>query len=164
MTLFPGYGTEKLHLGQSVDVLEKQLGPPESRSSEGSFREYWLYPSVALEGIVSRRSGRILSLFFRKQTSFVDKGLFGLNEAEVRESYSEPSHVGGGFQSKFVGYIGRWMTYDSGIGFYFDEAGLVETISVFARKRKAVVSSKRKSKGKSATASQSPQIAALRRA
>ena len=163
MTFIPGYGTERLHLGQSSDVLRSEFGSPQGKRRLGSFREYWLYPSYDVDAIVSRRTGKILSLFFRRLIDSRDD-LFDLSEAEVRAQNPYPAHEGRGLELATGGYIGPWLTYDKGIGFSFDRTGKIETVSIFAKKRLKRESEPKRSKAKSASTNQTSQIAALRRA
>jgi hypothetical protein len=95
-----------------------------------------MYPELGFECIVSRRTGRVLSIFFHKAIALAGKDIFGASEDRVRALYSSPSREGGGFRVGDDKFFGRWFSYGSGIGFHFDEAGRVETISVFAAKRK----------------------------
>ena len=159
MTIIPGRGTERLHLGQTSGYLRSAFGPPGRRRKAGAFREYWVYPELGFECIVSRRSGRILSIFLHSAHKLEGSEVFGASEDRIRALYSSPSLEGGEFRVDDGKFFGRWFSYDSGIGFHFDESGRVETISVFAAKRKRkprVVASDRRV--------QSRGIAALRMA
>jgi len=159
MTIVPGRGIERLHLGQSASDLRSVFGPPKRRVKAGAFREYWLYPEAGFECIVSRRTGRILSIFFHRADSRDGNDLFGASEDRVRALYSSPSMEGGGFRVGDDKFVGRWYSYESGIGFHFDESGHVKTISVFAPKRRRKAQAARSDRRVD-----SRGIAALRRA
>ncbi|HEX9201955.1 MAG TPA: hypothetical protein VF865_20535 [Acidobacteriaceae bacterium] len=159
MTIVPGRGTERLHLGQTSSDLRSAFGPPGRRRKDGSFREYWVYPDLGFECIVSRRTGRILSIFFHRAASFDGSDLFGASEERIRTLYSPPSFKGGGFRVGEDKFFGRWYSYESGIGFHFDESGHVKTISVFVPKRRRKAQTTRSDRRVD-----SRGIAALRRA
>jgi len=157
MTVKPGFGVERLHLRQSADQLRSGFGTPKKRRKTGSFREYWLYPEKRFDCIVSRRSGVVLSLFLHRGNPFLGTEIFGANEDQVREMFSKPDLDGGGFTAVTGDYVGRWLSYDQGIGFDFNVSGKVETVSIFAPKRSA--------KAKKTASHRQPheqQIAALR--
>jgi hypothetical protein len=132
----PGFGIEVLHLRQSADRLSADFGKPGRRQRAGSIREYWFYPEKHFECLVSRRSGNVLSLFFHSGNPFIEADLFRSDEDSIRRRFSKPDIEGGGFTTLGGDYVGRWLTYDSGIGFDFDVEGKLRTVSVFAPKRK----------------------------
>jgi len=140
MTITPGYGTEQLHLRQTSSELRAKFGLPAKRWKSDEFREYWSYPKSGFECIVSTRSGLVLSVFLKAAFHTGDVAsswpTFGATEESVRQTYSSPSMEGGGLPISTGAFIGRWYSYESGIGFHFDKSGRVETISVFAPKRK----------------------------
>jgi hypothetical protein len=139
MTITPGYGTEQLHLRQESSDLLKRFGHPAKRRKSDGFREYWLYPKDGFECIVSTRSGLVLSVFLKASSHAGDdesEPAFGANEEAVLQAYSKPALEGGGFKTSTGTFVGRWFSYDSGIGFHFDDSGRVETIAVFAAKRR----------------------------
>jgi hypothetical protein len=140
MTIRPGYGTEQLHLRQTSSDLRAKFGLPEKRWKSDGFREYWSYPKSGFECIVSTRSGIVLSIFLKAaslaNSDASGRPMFGADEDAVLRAYSKPALEGGGSNISTGAFVGRWYSYESGIGFYFDKSGHVETISVFAPKRK----------------------------
>jgi hypothetical protein len=137
MTVRPGYGIEALHLGATTTDLQARFGEPAVRRRSGSFREYWIYPSDHFDCIVSRRSRRVLSIFFHAGNRLMEPGIFHQNETAVRTEYSAPALEGGGFTSMTGNFINRWYSYDNGLGFDFDQKGRLQTVSVFAAKQTA---------------------------
>lgn len=139
MTIVPGYGTDQLHLRQSSSDLRARFGLPTERRTSGKLREYWLYPQKGFECIVSRRTGHILSIFFSERFSRIAsvEGThpFGASEGAVIAMLGAPSDQGGGFKLSTGEFIGKWLSFDSGIGFHFDHSGRVRTLSVFSAKR-----------------------------
>lgn len=163
MTIIPGYGNEKLHLRQTASELKAKFGSPTELRRSNSFREYWIYSQYGFECIVSSRSDLVLSIFLKTASHSCGDAsgmpTFGADEKTVIRAYSKPAMEGGGFKTSTGTFIGRWYSYESGIGFHFDKSGHVETISIFAPKRKRslrVATSDRRT--------QSHSIAALRRA
>jgi hypothetical protein len=139
MTIKAGYGSDRVHLRQSSQDLVKLLGAPEKRRNSGALRQYWLYPAEHFECIVSRRSGRVLSLFFHAGNPFGESDIFAATEEKVRRMYPSKPLEGGGFRLSTGDFVGRWLSFDEGIGFHFDEKGKLRTVSVFARKHRADV-------------------------
>lgn len=137
MTVAPGYGNQLLNLRQTSAELREHFGPPRKRRKTGSFREYWFYPDQHFDCIVSMRSGRVLSFFLHPGTRLVEPEVFETGEDLVRRTYSSPKVEGGGKTLLTGNYLGRWYSYDEGIGFDFDKEGKLQTISVFASKQKA---------------------------
>jgi hypothetical protein len=135
MTTTPGYGTAELHLGQASPELQKQIGQPHHRRKSGAFREYWVYPDQRFEAIVSRRSNRLLSLFFHRGSTLAAVEFFGKTEKQILNIFGEPWKVGGDMEFADGDHIRRWLAYRSGIGFFFDKEGIVETVSISARSR-----------------------------
>jgi hypothetical protein len=136
MMTLPGYGTENIHLGQVSSVLLDSMGNPSRLSQSSDLREYWVYPEKHFEAIVSRRSNKLLSLFFHKGSAVAGGEFFGQSEDRIRRTFGEPNKQGGGLTFADGDYLGRWLSYDSGIGFHFDKSGQVITIAIFAPKRK----------------------------
>jgi hypothetical protein len=129
----PGYGSEQIHLGQSAKELSKFLGKPAHRRKASTLREYWVYPALHMEAIVSRRSGRILSLFFHRGSTLGATDAFKQSEDELRRQYGEPYKQGGGLTFADGGHLGRWIAYRSGIAFFFAKDGTVKTVCISAR-------------------------------
>ncbi len=159
MTLTPGYGTDHLHLRESSDRIKHLFGEPAKRRKTGSFREYWLYPDHHFDCIVSRTSGAVLSLLLYSGKRITGDEEFALTEARVREMYGPPVQEGGGFRLATGDYVNRWLTYDMGIGFDFNAANRLQTISIFAPKKKPAT--KRAGKLTASHGAHTQQIAAL---
>jgi hypothetical protein len=156
MTLVPGYGIEDIHLGQTSAELQARLGAPSKRSKSSDLREYWVYSELKFEAIVSRKTARLLSLFFHRGCALAGAELLGHSEEEIVQRFDVPQRVVDGFSLADGEYFDRYTSYDSGISFFFDEAGKVKTVCVTARKRTA-----RASAVASHRRSQSNQWAAL---
>jgi hypothetical protein len=159
MTIKPAFGNEQINLRMSASDLRTRFGAPPKRHRSGSFREYWIYSEAGFSCIVSRRTQHVLSIFFTPHSPFSDASLDDCSAAEIESEFGAPRLQGGGVPTGDGGILDRWFSYDSGIGFTFDAADRLQTISVFAPRRrvkaKAVVSS-HEVRGRS--------IAALRRA
>ena len=142
MTLKSGYGTKELHLGQTSLELQGFLGTPARRTRASSLREYWLYPDQGLEAIVSRKSGKLLSLFFGGGGRLAGEEWFGRSEQEIRQQLGEPAREAGGFRLGKNDYFDRYLSYNTGIAFFLGQDHLVRKICITAakreRKRKAV--------------------------
>ena len=137
MRTSPGYGTQEVHLGQASSDLVKRLGRPSKRKAVSALREYWIYPELHFEAIVSRRTGNLLSLFFHKGSRLAGDDFFGLSEATLRKGHGDPQKSGGGVRFADGDFLGRWLAYKTGITFFLDEAGKVTTVAISARKRVA---------------------------
>jgi hypothetical protein len=159
MTVKPGFGFEHLHLRGYSDLLIQRFGPPKKRRESGSLREYWMYPDQHFDCIVSKKTGLILSLFLHAGNPLGAAELFGASEDRILQLYRSPSKEGGGQTLMTGDFVGRWLTYDEGIGFDFGPDSKLRTVSIFAPKQKV----KAKLKAVSAThREQSELIAALR--
>ncbi len=161
MTFSPGFGSHDLHLGQTSSSLRDRFGQPTSIRQTGTFRDYWLYPVLGLEAIISRRTGNVLSLFFSRAETSDQPGvpsLLGTTEKSVVDQFGSPDLRGGDFQLPGGNYVDRWFSYDRGIGFHFDRQGYVKTVSIFAPKRKIKIRKPAAQHGRG----QSRSIAALR--
>jgi hypothetical protein len=130
-------------------------------SRSENLREYWSYADLGFDCIVSQKTNRILSIFFSPTsplaTEIAQPLPFGCTEDQIKTQFHAPENEGGGIQMTDGTFIGRWFSYDSGIGFHFNQDGRVEKVSVFARKRKPHI--------KSAASVQEPstrRIAAMR--
>lgn len=159
MNTSPGYGTQWVHLGQDSSELVKRLGKPSKRRKSSNLREYWIYTEPHFEAIVSRKSRRLLSLFFHKGSPLAGEEFFGESEDAIRELFGDPQKMGGGITFEDGEFLGRWLGYGTGITFFFDPAGKVNTVGISARKR--VAASKIVAKQRN---SLSTQVAAFRRA
>ena len=155
MTITPGRGANKLHLRQPWSMVLDQLDPPAQRRKVGKIREFWLYPDRGIEVVVSRQTQHLLSILLDFRTHPTDTPFGPLDVEQVRNRFGIPSSEGGGLILGDGTYFGKWYSYDSGIGFQFDQEGLVETISIFARRR-------RSRQAASHATSSSGQVAALR--
>ena len=135
----PGFGDEDLHLRQHTSQLLGRLGSPTKRSLSSALREYWLYPEQGIECIVSRKTSKVLSIFLKAGTAAPAQDqpdLIGLPLKEILSRYGKPDLEGGDLTLASGDYVGRWFSYETGIGFHFDHQGRVKTVSVFATKRK----------------------------
>lgn len=135
MKTSPGYGTLHVHLGQTSSDLVKSFGKPSRRQISSALREYWVYPELHFEAIVSRRSENLLSLFFHKGSTLGGAEFFGKSEDSIRELLGEPQKSGGGKTCDDGDFWGRWLAYETGITFFLGRAGKVKMVSVSAPKR-----------------------------
>jgi hypothetical protein len=135
MATTPGYGTEQVHLGLASSALSKTMGKPSLRRKSGVLREYWVYPDQHFEAIVSLRSNRLLSLFFHQGSTLAGAEFFGQREADIRQQFGKPYKEGGGVTFTDGDYLGRWLSYSSGIAFFFDQAGTVKTVCISAKSK-----------------------------
>lgn len=139
MTTKPGFGVEDVHLRQDASLLVERLGRPTKRHTSTPLREYWLYPDQGVECIVSTKTSRVLSIFLKAgivTTSPRQPDLLGLSQQEIISRFGQPDLEGGDLTLNTGDYVGRWFSYVTGIGFHFDRQGYVETVSVFAAKRR----------------------------
>ena len=136
MTVRPGYGSPMLHLRQPSSKLLTEFGEPQRKVSVTALRQYWFYPEQHFECLVSKRTGAVLSIFLHRGNPVGGNDLFHLTETEIRMLLASPVAEGGGFEVE-AGYVPRWLSYSDGIGFYLDQTGKVETVSLYARKRTA---------------------------
>ena len=131
----PGYGTRQLHLGQASSEVVKVLGKPSQQKVTSDLREYWVYPELNFEAIVSRRTGRLLSLFFHDGSSLAGGEFFGRSVRDIHGLFGEAHKSGGGTTFSDGECIDRWIAYETGISFFFNRAGRVKTVCVSAPKR-----------------------------
>lgn len=130
MTPFAGYGTEALHLGQNSSALISLLGKPKRKSATGTLREHWLYPELFFEAVVSRKSGNLLSLFYKTGSQLVDPSLFQMNEKEIRIKFGTPELAVEGVQVDGFGYVDAYLAYNSGISFFLGRDGSVRKVAI----------------------------------
>ncbi len=140
--IVPGKSINNLRLRQPTSSLPARMGRPAKRTLTDSFREYWIYPEAGIDLMVSKRSKRVLSIFVHQpensSTDSIDS-LLNATEQEIRERFSSPSREGKPFSTQDKSFYSHWYSYDSGLGFHFNPEGRVETISIFAAKRKPTV-------------------------
>lgn len=158
MIVTPGYGTTSLHLRQDAEDLRTTFGEPTGRTQASSLREYWLYPEKHFDCIVSRKSGKVLTLFLYSGNPFGATEIFGLSVKKIRDRWGNPSSQGGGYRLDDGSFVKSWWAYDNGVGVDFDEAGKVDTVSIFAKTQSSKVKVPTKQ-----TYTLRPQLAALRR-
>lgn len=147
-----GYGNRTLHVGQRASELLRRFGRPRYRKqATTASRSYWLYPQIGLECIVSRRSERVLSLFFLAQGCDGHKGAnvrtqagvrLGDSARRVRSYYGKPSKEGGGFELSSGDYVRAWYSYRQGVGFHFGRRGKLEIIAIFSPSRRTAGSAR----------------------
>jgi len=139
-----GYGSPTIHLRQPSDEVRKLLGKPEKKRKAPGAREYWIYSKLGVDVLVSRRTGRLLSIFFHRKGKGYSRtadvrtasGIaMSTNRDHVLDSYGEPYKTGGDLLLSGGEFVGSWLSYRSGIGFHFDRDGRVEVISIFSAKR-----------------------------
>lgn len=135
MTIRPAYGIPSLHLRQPTSHLLETCGKPSRRTKAGPLREYWLYPNFGFDCLISTKSKRILSIFFRPAFSLGTLEEWNWDETIVRKNLKTPSRVGGDVDIAKT-HINKWFSYDSGIGFHFEPSGRIAVISTFSAKRK----------------------------
>ena len=139
-----GYGLPHIHLGQFADEVSGRFGAARKVRKSSALRTYWLYPDAGFDCIISSKSKRVLSIFFHAQNGgrlqeiqvVCQKAVtFHATESEVRGAFGPPDKVGGDFTTGGGEYVPKWLSYPSGIGFYFGKDGGVETIGVFRPSR-----------------------------
>ncbi|HEY5330775.1 MAG TPA: hypothetical protein VIJ79_12880 [Acidobacteriaceae bacterium] len=138
----PGYGFSDLHLREHKDALCARFGAPATKRRSGAFREYWLYPGLHFDCIVSRRSGEVLSIFVERGTPFLDNDVFAADETRIRAQFGEPDLEGGDFTLSTGHYVGKWLSYPQGIGFHFNANGKLETLGIFSPSRRKLANRK----------------------
>jgi hypothetical protein len=155
MTITPGRGTDKLRLRQTSSSVLDQLGAPARKRRVGKLRDYWVYPDRGIEVVVSRHTHHLLSILVDFRANPADSPTERLTMEQVRDRFGIPSSEGGGVVLGDGTYFGRWFSYDAGIGFQFDRTDKVETISIFARRRRSTQTASHATRS-------SGQLAALR--
>ena len=130
-----GYGTSELHVGMTAEEAVSALKsrPDREQIAEGT-GVYLIYKRKGVEILVSGRTGKVMSLFFKSPHANVRLssgiGLRSRMEA-VLDAYGPPQNRGGGHPLSTGKYVGTWFSYNMGLGFHFNKGGLVTTISIF---------------------------------
>lgn len=146
MVLTEGYGCTALHLRQGYRQILDRFGVPDQKKPASTeMRTYWLYFKVGFDCIISRKSRKLLSLFFYRDKYAGHNGApvettQGIRPGDTMKrviaAYGQPQKKGGGFTTLDSTYVRKWFSYSDGIGFHFGCDDKVDIISIFSAGRR----------------------------
>lgn len=139
--IYPGVGSDDLHLGQIQAEVVATLGKPESttRKYEGQF--FYNYPDLGIEVDFAHRGGRVAYLFFfrqgvrgnRQADVITDRGIRpGDTREKVLNLLGDPEEKGAPTILNSGKHFGEWFSYHAGINLQFGSDGRVDMITITA--------------------------------
>lgn len=135
----PGFGSQRLHIGQPEREIEALLGSPDSITDEYRNEYYYNYPQLGLEIDFGRHGGIVKHLFcfkegYRGNRRCPMETVHGIRpgdpKAKIVALLGEPMAQGDRRTVSTGDVIPAWFLYATGINFEFDADETVNMITI----------------------------------